>query len=370
MRIFFGGSEELERRLLNDEDAENADFFAERGLSSSSSASPVVGPTSSAAQLEPGLESAVANKFNLRGVYNEKTEKVDVTWDPLPDRTTENDSIGLYIYNREKDGSFYSNFYVKDCEPGSSCCSLKAPKRGFCELRYFDNLIKWKYVERPCISRSERFLVGPEVSLAAKVEDETGLITVYWDRWPEIASSYDWVGLYKVSTKSNRSYVESKYVSESKISMINGSEVKYLKFKRPRVSGTYEFRFFFYAKNASAIGHFCSGYSSPFEIKNVDTLSIEMSADEKSFYVKYCCPSSEPNNNDWIGVYASPKCANNKFITYKYCNDKGRNKVLNSGAELFEKLLGKYTPKDRESWEIRFISNNKVVARTMFVQKK
>ena len=302
----------------------------------------------------------------LKGVYNRETKKVDVTWELLPGWKVEGDTIALYIYNRVEDSSFYTKFSVSDCK-GATSYSLKGPENGYCELRYFKVSPQWGIKRDLHISRSERFLVGDEIPLIADVGRDNGIITVYWSKWPVLKSQYDWIGLYKAETRSNRKYSAFKYIKEGKGTMHNGTEYNYIEFERPRESGTYEFRFFFYSPYANTYGNFCSGYSNTFVINNVNELTVEMREDRKSFYVKYYCPSAEPNTNDWVGVFRSVECKNSEYLRYKYCQDMGRNMKLNSGSVLFEDMLEKTSAKESSSWEIRFITaDGRVVARTPF----
>lgn len=307
------------------------------------------------------------NKYNLKGVYNRETKCVDVTWDPLPGRSSENDSITLCIYNREFDGSYYSVFHVKNCPPGKASCSISAPQKGFCELRYFEIQAYWS-MKNCHVSRSDRILIGEEVKLIGEVNENSGMVNVLWEELPASSKgASDWIGLYNVEEQSNGKFKVWNYASKGKSEIRNGREYKILSFNRPREPGTYEFRFFFGCATGT-FGKFCSGYSNQIGIANESILAVEVSGDEKSFYVKYCCPSSEPTNKDYIGIYKSP--GSEECLGRENCLDKGRNKVLNSGSVLFEGLLGKYTTKERENWEIRFISMSKVVAKIPFVSKK
>lgn len=174
-----------------------------------------------------------------------------------------NDTVGLYIYNRRLNKSFYSSKKVAKCLPACEC-NFSVLYDGFYELRYFAGPVQ-RISEVPdttLVCRSGRILVGSEVPMHATLCEDS--VRVQWDNKTSVAG--DWIGLYNTHVRSNKEYIGFQAVDPVHLE----TPVAVIDFELPCRGGEYEFRYFRSASTSYLNGYFCSGYSNPFQIRCED----------------------------------------------------------------------------------------------------
>lgn len=205
----------------------------------------------------------------------------------------ENDTIGIYIFNRELNKSFYNSKRVSECLPACTC-NFTVRYDGFYELRYFAESLKWisDIPDFTPMCRSERILVGSEVSVRATVEKYC--VDVQWDN--KTSTVGDWIGIYDKSSRSNKKYVQYKYVEPAHLE----TPFAIMKFRLPYEEGLYELRYFRKDSTTKLNGYFCSGYSNPFQIRHNDELCY--SQNQMILNVSFSSMSVRPSPKDRIEI--------------------------------------------------------------------
>lgn len=258
------------------------------------------------------------------------------------------DTVGVYVYNRELNKSFYSSKKVSECLPACTC-SFTVWYDGFYEFRYFAEPLKWisGTPDMTPLCRSERILVGSEVSMDATVSKDS--VHVQWDNSTSVAG--DWIGLYGTSTRSNRKYVEYQYVEPVHLE----TPLAGMDFRLPFGGGSFEFRYFRAASTSKLSGYFCSGYSNPFQVR---CKSGEFSYFQNGMilHVFFAFLSVQPSPKDRIEIEVQ-----GTVIGTVTCG-KYKERLEKKNAGIVSVDLQKRCYMDRKStckeWTIRFVSGD------------
>jgi len=236
------------------------------------------------------------------------------------------DWIGLYIHDRQYYNKHETYMYLDGKKEGSG--SFTARTVGYFDLRYYQN---GGNEEK---SRSEAFLVGPKMEVKARLEGRRK-ICVKWNR--TIEKPGDWIGLYAVSTYSNKKYIGFNYTSYA------NSEGE-ITFDAPRTPGEYEVRYFF-----SDAGYTYSGRSQHIVIPNED--EMEVISTHPIVKIHWQTFSQEPNSSDWIGIYASAEDSA-KLLYYEYLKNGAMDSVGDHGIVEID-LKQAELPEGSDKWEVR-----------------
>jgi len=246
------------------------------------------------------------------------------------------DCIGLYIHDREFSNKYEAIKMLDGKKTGSG--SFTAPTIGYFDLRFYPKYCKEEH------SRSEPFLVGPKMTVNAKLEGRRR-IAVTWDR--DLQKDGDWLALYPVGRYSNAKYMQFVYASKAD----NDGKVY---FDAPRTPGEYEVRYFFTSKRTPS-GYAYSGKSEPVVV--IDEDMMEVIETHPIVKVRWQTFSQVPNSRDYIGVYPSSD-AKASALGYAYCKSGAIDSVGDHGvAEIEIASLKKVTdgklPEGAENWEVR-----------------
>jgi len=269
--------------------------------------------------------------------------EISYTWKIRDDlEVSSRDWIGLYIHDRQYSNKYEQYAYLGGKREGSA--SFTAPTIGYYDLRYYPNK---GYVEK---SRSEPFLVGPQMEVDAKLEGRRK-IEVRWNRKAE--KDGDWMALYPVSTYSNTKYLQMVYASTA-----NSDGV--VTFDAPRTPGKYEVRYFFTSKR-NATGYAYSGVSKPIEVLNEDSVSVEQT--HPVVKVHWQTYSQEPNTSDWVAIYDSSDEKAERlgwdYLAKKYYADSvGDHGVVEIHIKKLDKLTAEDPlPEGADKWEVRLFNS-------------
>jgi len=297
-------------------------------------------------------------EITVTGVSEDRV--ISFTW-KIPEKyeTSRKDCIGLYIHDREFSNKYEKIFMLEGKHEGSG--SFEAPTIGYYDLRYYPN---YSSIEH---SRSKPFLVGPEMTVNAKLQDRRKIV-VSWNTAAQ--TDGDWLALYSSGTYSN-----VKYIQWCKASSANSDgEVT---FDAPRTPGSYEVRYFFTSKK-HASGYAYSGISEPIVIPNED--KMEVLATHPVVKVRWQVFSQEPYSKDWIGVFPSSE-NNARPLGWTYLSTKGlMDSVGDHGiAEIEVSSLSRLLPPpegqlpaEADKYEIRIYNRapNQPYLRIPFVSKQ
>jgi hypothetical protein len=200
-------------------------------------------------------------------------------------------------------------------------------------------------------------LLGKRVDVRAVFDAEDRRIEVTWQEegegegTPPALTSKDWIGLFRVGTKSNKKWLTYQYVGSA----------KELIFAVPKAAQTQAFELrYFRAVSSSASGNVYSGKSAPIEVPNTDLLTILPTSKATNIRVRWSCTSQEASASDWIGLHDATIPDNSKYVLSKYTSkgtltseDKDSGVVefdltgVKPGAyelRYFSAAVGKYTP--------------------------
>lgn len=260
----------------------------------------------------------------------------------------ENDIIGLYVYNRELNKSFYSTAKVAKCLPASTH-SFTVWYDGFYELRYFAG------ASAEPVCRSERIIVGDEVTLRATVGEDT--VHVQWDN--KTSAQGDWIGLYGTAERSNKKYTQYQYVEPVHLE----TPLAGMDFRLPYEAGTYEFRYFRRASTSMLSGYFCSGYSNLFKVRHTGA-EFSYFQNGKILVVFFMFPAERPTAKDRIEI-SDRGTAIGKAFCGKYDERLSKKNAGIVPIDLQQKSYALHKTTCKE-WKMTFVTGEgKVLATTV-----